>query len=259
MIRNKWDVTLNSVRMSDLDPQLMILDISYGKISWKDTLNQLAGRDGVILANRYQEAITIKISFGLFILDRRKRQTAIQKVVDWARNGGTFRSITERPDHRLMNCVCTELPVIDSVAEYTKTLSVAFTAYAFPYWEAGTATVKTLSGKTASGKMTVPGNAPKAYISVTITAQQAITWVSVAVGGSVIRLEGISVPANGVIKIAYTTDRMISIKYGSKSLLANRTADSSDMLTGVCGQDNDISVSASGKIKTEFSTRGAWY
>lgn len=253
---SRYEVVLNNVSMADLNENLLILDVSHEQPKFQRETVHVAGREGLVIENQYRETASVTITFELHIYGIAERQSALDSVISWARNGGILKT-NDREGQRLV-CICDKFPSVNSVKRWTDSLSITFSAYGIPYWEDEQASVITLSGKNASGNMEVSGNGGNALVSCEITARATLSQIRVNAGSSFIELSGINIPANGVVKIGYGNDGVLSIKYGNTSLMNKRTAGSSDDLVVPSGKTSTFSITASASVLVAFSVRGCW-
>ena len=258
---SRYEVTIGGHKLSRVHKDLLILDVSYDPPEIGYTIATVAMRDGVTITRQYKGKVTCTVTFELHIYGIEERQTALQDVMTWAQGSGALRT-NDRPEQRLENFVIESYPSISSVRNWTDPLTITFAAYNWPYWVDEEETTLKVSGKTGKGTLKVPGNAGmngNTLVEVDVTANAALSKITLTVGSTSIALEEISVPKNGVIKIAYNSQKVLSIKYGSKSLLANRTAKSSDDLLAACGKSTNVSISASTSVSAVFRARGCWH
>lgn len=258
---SRYEVTIGGHKLSKVHKNLLILDVSYDAPEISTSTTSVARRDGAFITRQYKEKVTCTVTFELHIYDIEERQQALQDVITWAQGSGALRT-NDRPDQRLENIVCESFPSLSSVRNWTDPLTITFAAYSWPYWVDEDETTLKVTGKTGKATMKVPGNAGMdgcALVEVDVTANAALTKLTLTVGSTSIALEGISVAKNGVIKIAYNAQKVLSIKNGSKSLLAYRTAKSSDDLLANCGKNTNVSISASANVTAVFRARGCWH
>lgn len=252
---SRYQVWLNDESMSNINNNLLILDVSYEQPKYQMETAQIVGREGMSIGNKYRETASVTITFELHIYDITDRQSALDDVIAWARNGGILKT-NDRDGQRLV-CVCDKFPSITSVKKWTDALSITFTAYGIPYWEDEEATTLTLNGTNASGTLAVDGNGGDAFVSCVVTAVNNITSFRVDAGDTFIQLDGINVPSGGSVAISYENG-ILSIKQGAVSLLNKRTALSSDDLVVPSGDSSTFSLIASDTASATFSVRGCW-
>ena len=253
---SRYEVKLNGQNLSEINENLLILNVGYERPEFQKTIFAPANRETQIIQRRRKGQARVIVSFELHLYDIAERQAVYQQVVSWCRNGGVLQT-NDRPEMRL-NVVCDEFPAIESVRDWTQEMQVTFAAYAYPYWEDADETVSTLTGSNARGSMLVPGNIGETLANISVTANDAISHLSVSIGGNTITLSGISIPRGGVVQFGHDNNALLFIRNGSTSLLNKRTSASSDDLTAQCGANNSIAVTASASVTAQFSVRGCW-
>lgn len=248
---SRYKATMDGVLLNSIHEMLQVLDIRYETSEMQRNMARRASGSGVYATNPYRQSTSVTIDFELHIYDTRERQRVCQQVIQWAR--GSVLQTSDRPGQRL-HVVCDGYPAIESALRWTDPLSVTFTAYALPYWEEEFPATATLTN--ASGTLFVPGNVSEqgAKVDAEITANAALTALTLAVGSNSITLSGISVPKNGKIIVSHDENGHLSIKYGNTSLLNKRTG--SDDLLAENGKTSTVRVS--GNAACKFSVRGLW-
>jgi len=254
---SRYDVTLNNTHMAKLHKALYVLDVQYPDHEFEMQTQNPAGTDTIITGDRKKGKASVVVTFELHIYDIAERQAALQKVISWCRNGGTLK-INDRPDQRLI-VVCDKIPALGSVRNWTDPLTIEFSGYASPYWEDTAETVITLQGTNSGGTIAVPGTADATPFTVEVTpTAKAIASLSIVVGSNTITLSGISCPVNTKIVFDHNSEGILTIKQGSTSILAKRTASSADDITAKCGANCSVKVVAPSKVTAVFKTRGRW-
>lgn len=250
--------------LEKIDNNLLILDVSYQPPKYDQQRHEIAGLPGYDEASKVLRELSVTITFELHIYDIVKRQAVLQKVIQWAKVKGRKMYINDRSPIKnnvgdyYLEAELSDYPSIASVRNWTAPLSLTFTTVGIPYWQNTTLTQLELSGKTASGSMTVPGTGDEALVSVTVTAKEKITKITLQAGSTKIVLEKISVAKDKKIELTYTNGRFLSIKVDKTSLLNKVTAASSDNLKVSCNTKATIKVDASGKVSATFTARGLW-
>lgn len=256
---SRYNVKLNNVSLSSIDARLLILDVQYSPVSMQRKQFRLAHRHGLFTDETYYEKCSVTIIFQLRIYGIAERQSVIQQISSWAKDGGELE-INDRPGKKLM-CLCDDYPHADSVKQWLNELSVTFTAYSYPFWQDKVATTLTLTGTASEGsEMPLNGNADKAYVNVTVVpnSSDVLKSLTVRVNDSIITLQNLLVQTGSPLEITYDENMIISIKSGGTSYLNNRTADSSDDLIAKCGAVNVCSYVADASVEITFSARGGW-
>lgn len=251
---NRFDVLLNNISLTSIDDNLYIKDISYPAPQIAHTVTTFAGRNGGIVTNKRKDEASVQVTFELHVYDPQKRQKALQEIILWATDGGKLQT-SDRPD-QFLRCVCTQLPSIDSAQKWTNDLSVTFTAYSVPYWQAMIPEKLTLTGSDVSDSLYVPGNA-ETTADIVITASESITGLSVTFGNKTLTLDSLTVSEGESIEIGHDFNGLLYIMQDGVSILNLRTAGSDDDLTAPCGNIG-VSVYADGEFTAEISARGVW-
>ena len=253
-MRSRYEVWLNNIALSSIDPKILILDIRYMTPPVTNSGYTLAGRHGSYLYRRYVEKASVGVQFAIRAYNTAERQAVCAEVAKWAKKGGVLQS-SDRPGQRL-RCVCESFPAVSSVLGWTDTLQMVFTAFSLPFWEEELEKTLTLTGTSASGSLYVPGNIDGALIGASIKANAALSSVNLTANGKTLSLTGLSVSSGQIINITYDDALIQSIKVGSTSLLNKRTG--ADDLVAKCGENNALSMSASASVGATFKVRGLW-
>lgn len=222
---SRYEVVLNGISLESLSPHIVITDVSYAPPQYQRDLFTLAQRQGGRIVRSYKEKASVSISFQIRAYDIIERQGICQKICHWAKDGGDLR-INDRPGQKLV-CVCDSPPAIESVRGWTEELTVVFAAYAIPYWQAVEPTEVTLNIEHQSSvpyeeagvpfSIFVPGNAPLAYMNVSIAFQSMydpITEIwNLDDPGYAFRIDG------GFGDTSSTTYREVRMDYDSNNVL----------------------------------------
>lgn len=253
---SRYDVALNGQHMSDLDDNLLVLDVSYPEPSMSSNDTEFGYMDGTIPGDQYITSTSVTITFELHIYDIAEREAVRQKVVSWAKEGGTL-TVNDRVG-QMLECKCTQYPSVSSVKNWTDTLSITFTAFVTPYWQEVDATTVTVAGINPSANLKTPGNGGYAYVSCSVVAGGTLTSLKITVGDTYIELSNISISRGSTVSISYDSEKHIVIKSGGTSLLSKRTALSSDNLLAMSGETTRVSIITNVTATTTFSVRGCW-
>ena len=251
---NRYSVLLNGISLETLHDSIIILDVNYDDPARAYETILTAKRDGAIPSADYKEKAVVSIAFEIHEYDIAKRQSICQTVCAWAKKGGVLE--TNDRKGQFISCICETLPYIGSVKNWTDELIITFAAYAIPYWQEKTPSTVTLTGTSGSGNLYVPGSAPKTCVEATITANAALSSVSLTVENTTITLSNLSVDSGKSIVISYDDKMIQSIKADGVSILGKRTG--ADDLIAECGKINSVSFSSSASCSVTFSARGLW-
>lgn len=240
----RYSAWLDNIPMHDLDPSIYILDIKESAPSSSISTAQYRKPYGSIVLERRRDSLSVTISFEIHEYDPARRKDVMQKIHAWARNGGAL-SISDRPAQVLMVELDTP-PVVESARKWTDSISITFTAYAFPYWMDAVPLV--FDG---DGKYFIPGTANVAPVNAEIV--DCSEDLSVTVGDTTIVLNGLR--EGCTVKIGHDEDFHLVITEDDNSALAKRTAKSADDLIAVPGETvRFVTIGGS----PTFSVRGVW-
>jgi len=253
-MKSRYEAILNNIALSSIDSKILILDIKPTKPDLQYNTFKTAKRDGARINRRYIGSIGVTISFGIYEYNIRKRQDICSEIAKWAKNGGVLE--TNDRDGQFLRCVCYKQPIVESAMEWTKPLSITFIAYEIPYWQEKQPVSKTITGTSATGTLFVPGSVDGALVEVSAKANASVSSFELGVNGRKLTLSGLSLTTNQVVTITYDDEAIQSIKVGSTSILNKRTG--VDDLLAKCGENNNLSLSASASVSATFSVRGLW-
>lgn len=253
----RYRASLGGVQMDSLVENLLILDVQYSPLKYSRQMSEYANQDGFTVSHEGLPQRTVTIVFELHIYNIAKRNAACQKINEWAAAGGVLR-INDR-EGQYLQVGCEQFAEIQSAKEWTRPLTLTFGTRENPYWMSDEQKTVTLAGKTAKSTILMDGNVSDAKVSVTATAQAAVTSFLAVVGDTQIKLTGLSVATGQKIVIDYMDGKYLRIRAGGKDVMAKMVpADSSDLLLAPCGKRTQISFTASAKMNVAFSARGVW-
>lgn len=253
---SRYEVTIGGVKMSSLDKDLLILDVSYPAPEYQVTKHRIANLNGYEVGDEYLSRRDVVVTFELHIYNTAKRNAACQKVNEWARSANTL-GINDRSGQYLL-VRCEKEATISSVRNWTDPLTITFSTYSVPFWFSNAQSILTLSGSNASGTLRVDGNAGYTPVDVEITANSAISRIKAVVGSTNIEVSGLNVAANQIIRIVFTNWRYLTITANGASVLNKMVSTSSDCLLAKCGASNNASITANNRVTARFVTRGLW-
>lgn len=250
---SRYSATLNNVSLASVDSSILLLDIQYQPVEMQDKTINIAKRHGARRTDRSFGMSSARILFEIHKYGIADRQEVCGKIGKWAKDGGVLE-VNDRPGQYLQ-CVCTEFPVINSAKNWTEALSITFTAFEIPFWQAKTAVTKALTGTSDEELLTVPGNVDGALVEVDITANASLSSITLSVNNRDLILSSLNASQSDIISISYDEKAIQSIKKGSASIMDKRTG--VDDLLAVCGS-NTLEISASASVSAEFKVRGLW-
>lgn len=248
----RYGVWLDGVGLDEIDPTVFILDIQEQLPQTRITTEDWGGtKAGTRFVREKTLTTSVVIRFAVREYDVTRRKAIISDVAAWARRGSVL-TINDRPEQRLM-VKCTALPVASSALKWTDTLTMTFTAYAWPFWEADAEASASVSGKTgATLYLMVPGNGEYAYLSGELSFS-GIASVEIVAGDTRFEVQNVS----DSLQWGYE-DGVLFIRSGVESVMAHRTPQSSDDLIVIPGRRNDITITSTAAISGRVFTRGCF-
>ena len=243
-------VSLDGLELTEEAPSILALDMRCAPV-YTSARGITAGDPGV---ERMEVALTLEAHEA----DPAARQRALERALGWASRGGWLRA-AHLPGRRLY---------IDgwrpgtggSVLRWQERVQLVLSAAALPYWEDEPPRRASLRGRQARASVQAPGYAAPAYVSCRVTAEGALTGLTLGAGDTRIRLEGLSVPPGGAVEIAYgMPGHLLAIRGPEgQSLLERRTAESSDELRMEPGRRGEVYVEADTEVNAQFQIRGLY-
>lgn len=225
----------------------------------------VSGRDGTIRydGQTYEEKST---SGTIYILDENDElmsytdmMSRADEIVAWLQPGGRKQLILDAiPERFYMAEILHEIQFETDEWE-NGAASLAFTLQPFSYAINPDTVAYTLAAGVAQAKtLALPGDMP-APVTATITAAAAVTWVQVAIGGAVMRLEGMSLASGDVVTIDADIAKAetVTVSINGVASRGYMTAASACPFTAQPG-NNTVTLSASGACSVSVSARGRW-
>lgn len=270
-----FDVTLNNVSLSSLSDKIIVRDILEEPIDQEIYKTPIAMNAGQRVSNVVRRALSVRVVYVIRERDPRKRATIQSDIAAWARDGGvltvnyrTFTDFSEGTSVQL-HVVLEIPPVQDSALKWTQDLSMTFTAYSPPYWESTTqlgAAVNTSYNSQMGvyiGGVTfyASGTAPRSPITATINniSGGILQSLNISANHCSFRLVGLNISPGGTLYIEYDENGLLKIRDNiNYSLLANRTADSSDDLYFVPGSANSFTITSNVQVSGYLWCRGLY-
>ena len=256
-MRTRYIVALDGVELGELAPEIIVTDIIHNAPVRELKASDIAGRNGKLVDRTVTSSVGVTVYFEINTQDVRRRALIMEDVQRWAMPGGVLTT-GERPDRRLV-VVCDSLPAVGSALKWTGRCSAGFTAYAVPFWEDESPRRVSISGN-GSKSLFVPGFAAPAGVEakVTNTGSGAISSVKLTAGDTFMEFTGISLAAGKSLEIAHDARGLLTARIGDTSVLARRTAASSDEMELEAGKTAALAVSTNGTANTTFEVRGRY-
>lgn len=242
------DVLLDGVALSRVHPCLRVTDM------------------GAVDA----DVPTIEVDFLLLSPDPLVRREAMTGVRTWAQ--GRRLALSDQPGRFLLVRLSVP-PRLDSVLCWTATLHMTFEADGPHCWQADAQTAAAQEAQFAAEasvwraglSLTLDGNAPAAPVDMTLrhTGSAPITLISLRAGSAAILLTGLAVPPGGEVWLRHDAERdtpalLMVAGVTPESLLACRSAASSDDLTLPCGATGQVIVEADQPFACDVRAAARW-
>ncbi len=268
-----YDVLLGGKSIHDLADEIIVTDIVEKPADMDIQTADRAMHPGTRETSRRRKKLEVEIDFVIYTQDSTRRAEIASLVAAWANDGG-WLTINTRPGKRLY-VRPTALPAQGSALRWQEEISITFTAFAQPYWES-TDYVSVILQTTWSNNQQMyydanvinpTGNVssiPVTLIGWNTSEDTVMTHLKVMVGETFFEFTNLAVEPGGLIFgliIAdYDENDILSIRddMAGVSLMANRTAESSDDLLAVPGKNNQIHVYSDTPCQMQLDTRGRW-
>lgn len=251
-------VYLNRIGLTDIDPTIIIHDVSYNPPEITTHTVDRARYNGSRVMRQRMANSTVTITFSVREYDQVRRQDIMHRITAWAMAGGTLTT-DDRPDQRL-HVVCTSAPSIQSSLKWAESQEIEFSAFDQPFWEDTVPKTVTLNGTSASGQLVGAGAASDPFVEVRVKAIGAITNLTLNAGTTSISLSGISIQSGQALIINYDDTHTLHIynENTNVSYLNKRTAASDDDLMIPVGKSSTVSYTANANATVTFSVRGLY-
>lgn len=257
MIGGRYDVRLNGISLNDFGEDVIITDIVEDQPSEVETVQSMAYANRSYYAGRVRDGLSVTVTFAIRAYGIIQRTDIYSRIAKWASKPG-FLEINDRTGQRLY-IDAAKLPSVGSVRNWTDTVSIQFMAYSKPFWEGCFVAMTSQATATTAATMALfaPGNAEFCVLDAKITATTAITSLTISCGSDKFVIAA-SVQPGQVLEISHTDDGYLRITANGQSVLASRSADSTDEIRLVPGASNAVSITTNGQFTATVSTRGAW-
>ena len=247
----RYSAWMDGVGLQNLDPTIYIIDIEESVPSMNVVTMQRAGGDGMHVARRQRQALTVTIRYMVREYDTVRRKDVFNKISTWAR--GKYLSISDRPGQRL-RVQCDAAPVVNSALRWTETQSLVLTAYQKPYWEDETPLAVSVAGRTGEALVNTPANAVGFYVDVVVknTSSAKINTLRISTHHGEMFFEDIDLAAGGELGVWYDDDGILRLPIGK------RTAQSVDDFELEPGKQERFVFEADNLVNIEFFVRGRY-
>lgn len=266
-----YDVTLRGASMSELDDAIIIRDIEEMPPTEDRLDSKRALHAGTRVTSIVRRTLPVKIVFVIREYDSTKRAAIMDKIAEWVGAGGEM-TVSTRPGKRLF-VKPEKTPRLGSSLKWTEDLELTLTAYEQPFWEdvdmvsvSATAAWSDSHQMYYAANVIAPtGNVDKVPLTLTVVnnGDDVLTHLKIVAGDTFFEFENLAVESGlifGFVQVEYDENDVLSIEdiMAGVSLMANRTAESSDDLLVTPGKDNQLHVYADMPCKVQFNVRGRW-
>ena len=251
-------VWLDGIGLQDIDPAIVVQDISYTTPSIDTQTAEHARHHGERMLRQKVGQTTVTILFEVHEYNPALRQSIVDRVTAWAMSGGVL-TVDDKPGRRL-TVVCTTPPTVQSVSRWTGRLSLSLTAFDNPFWQDETPTMLILSGTSNAGNLYAPGAAADPYVEVEVKPTGTLTSATLTAGNTSIILSGLSIPSGKTLGIYYDERNTLHIERmdTGASLLNKRTAASYDDLMIPFSKFSRCSFTTNVSATVTFKVRGLY-
>ena len=256
-MRTRYDVYMDSLPLDAIDPSIYVTDVQETPVSYDATTLQRAKGDGLRVLRRLRDSLQVRVAFMVRETDVGRRREIVQRVSAWAM-GGKYLSLGDRPGQRL-RVLCETLPGITSALKWTQELTMVFTAYAMPYWEAEQPMRAVFSGNGGTAVIRNTGTAP-CFLEAEIsnTSGETLTGVALEADGKAMGFSGLDLGAGKTLKLFYDDNWILRSEVDGASVLHFRTADSADDLILPPGKAVTVAIAADKAVSVTLKARGLW-
>lgn len=256
-MRTRYDVYMDNLPLDAIDPAIYVTDVQETPVSYDATTMQRAKGDGLRVLRRLRDSKQVRVAFMVRETDVGRRRDIVQRVAAWAM-GGKYLALGDRPGQRL-RVLCETLPGITSALKWTQELTMVFTAYAMPYWEAETPTRASFTGTSGTAVIRNAGTAP-CFLEAEISNTSGATLDTVMLGmdGQALSFTGLALGAGKTLKIYYDDKWILRAEVDGASVLSKRTSGSDDDLILPTGKATTVTISADKAVSVTLKARGLW-
>lgn len=254
----RYRAWMDGAALDEIADSIYITDIVEMEPDTEVIALPLAGRSGSRLQSQRRRSKMVKIQLMIREYDIAARKTVLNKVLAWAQ--GKALRINDR-DGLVLYVRLDNVPQISSL-KWTETITLSFTAWDVPYWQAtapmnfGASNVTTRTfGFAASDFAPSPVD-----FTVTNMGTETVTDVSASVDGqSTVHFAGLALLPGEALVYSHDEQGLLTAKIGSQSVWGKLTEDSDDELMILYpAQRNSVTFSASSTVSILMSVRRRW-
>lgn len=252
-MREIMRAALNGQDFYAIDSRLYIQDIIEDISCNVETFSRPAYGQ-YLASNLGHESLEITIKFMVKCCKRSDRQSVIQRVNGWAKEG--WLELSTRPWKRIY-VVCTQ-PAGNETFAWHDDMQITFTAYGESYWQDMEPATVTITGN-GTGSISPKGTRP-CYLEAKIknTSSQTCNSISLSANGKTIAFEGLSLGAGKTLNLLYDNHHWLTAKIGNTGKLGCRTGASADDILLNPAAPNTITFSADKSCTANIIARGLY-
>lgn len=268
-----YDVSLGGVSVHSLADEIIVRDIVEKPAKMDMQTSKRALHAGTRVTNDIRRSLSVDVVYVIRTEDSERRAEIAGLIAGWVGSGG-WLEISTRPGKRLY-VRPSDFPSLGSSLRWTEDITMTLTAYEQPYWEDKDDVAVAITGAWSASHgmyhganvINPAGNVEKVPLTAMLWnpgEDAAITHLKIVSDGTFFEFEGLQLEPGGMfsslMEIAYTDDDVLTISdvMQDKSLLVNRTAESSDDLLVRCGKTSQIQVYADAPFQVNFFAKGRW-
>lgn len=257
-VESRTRVWLDGIGLQDIDPAIVILDVSYQTPQIDTQTAEHARHHGARVLRQKMGSTTVNIQFEVHEYSPAVRQSIVDRITAWAMSGGVLTT-DDRPGRRL-TVICTTPPSVSSVSRWTGRLSMALSAFDNPFWQDDEPTLLIMSGTTNFGNLYAPGAAADPFVEVEVKPTGTLTSATLTAGDTSIILSGLSIPSGKTLSLYYDERQTLHIERldTGASMLNKRTAASDDDLMIPFGKFSHCEFTTNVSSTVTFKVRGLY-
>ena len=219
-------INFGGVDLTDIAP-VKIEDIQVSPIALSPVTRQRAIRFGSEFVRMGGSSRTVTISFALLEMDSDERETAMQKIRDWASISEEKTLELPQFSDRHLECVCTQHPEHSYRKWWETKLKLVFTCYSNPFWTSNDlvqipcGTPFSIGGS-AQPLITIERNGATTLSNVVFTdGSSAMTFSTIPPGRMVIDLnrQTASISGSSIMRYYVNSSSWIVPKIGSNQTI----------------------------------------
>ena len=258
-MNSRFAVWMDGQGLQDIDPAVLVLDVTESAPETDLRTAAPAAGAGMRVAALRRMSLTVTVTFLLRERSPVRRAAVMEKIAAWA--SGKCLTVSYRPEQQL-RCRCTALPAAGSALKWHAALTVAFTAFACPFWEARQASAAWITPAAAEGAaVLMPAGCAPACAEVLVINQsgQTVNNLRLDCGDTFFAFTGLGL-ADGERLLVTHDDlgrlQLTVLGETSRSVMARRAARSHDELIALPRCANRVAVTADAPVTAKFTARG---